>query len=195
LAGLGASQPPEPPPAPAPQTNLSRRPGVQSGPSARATPVASPSSSAPAAPHPDRTYPMMRALLRSPDAVPYVVEPPKARRAPPVPGTFFPAVRRERDRPIAPQDPADLDEMLATMADGLLIGESPNGGTEVRVTLRDEFFAGTELRIQMNDGRVRAVLVPPDRGTYLTLNGNIDDLRLRLEARGLHVEELRVAEP
>lgn len=127
--------------------------------------------------------------------MPYVVEPPKARRAPPVPGTFFPAVRRERDRPIAPQDPADLDEMLATMADGLLIGESPNGGTEVRVTLRDEFFAGTELRIQMNDGRVRAVLVPPDRGTYLTLNGNIDDLRLRLEARGLHVEELRVAEP
>jgi hypothetical protein len=193
LAGL-TPEPAPTPAAPPPQSSLARRPGVQSGPSPRAT---APSSqpSGPAAPHADRAYPMMRALLKSPDEVPYGVDPPRSRRAQPVPGTFFPTVRRDRDRPIAPQDPADLDDLLATMAEGLLIGESPSGGTEVRVTLRDEFFAGTELRITMNDGRVRAVLVPPDRGTYLTLNGNIDDLRLRLEARGLRVEELRVAEP
>jgi hypothetical protein len=145
---------------------------------------------------PERRYPKMRALLRNPDAVPLGIEPrtPKSRAAP-VPGTFFPAPKQPKEPPMVPSAPADLDEMLATMAEGLLIGEDAAGNKEVRVTLRDEFFAGTELRIVVGDGKVRAVLVPPDRGTYLMLNGNIDELRMRLESRGLRVAELRVAEP
>lgn len=143
----------------------------------------------------ERRYPKMRALLANPDQVPHGSAPPKRTRAPAVPGTFFPAQRREAV-PARPRGhPADLDEMLSTMAEGLLIGEDASGQTEVRVTLRDEFFAGTELRIVAGRGRVRAVLVPPDRSTYLTLNGNLDELRQRLEARGLQIEELRVAEP
>ena len=137
----------------------------------------------------------MRALLQNPDRVPHGSEGPQRPHAPPVPGTFFPAPKKERDPPQGSAAPADLDQMLAAMAEGLLVGDDGAGGTEVRVTLRDEFFAGTELRIQTNGGKVRAVLVPPDRSTYLELNGNIDELRARLEARGLKVEELRVAEP
>jgi hypothetical protein len=151
--------------------------------------------SGPGEPDHGRRYPKMRALLKNPDRVPHGSEPlarPKPRA---VPGTFFPAPRKEKEPPIGSATPADLDEMLVAMAEGLLIGEDAAGHTEVRVTLRDEFFAGTELRITAGEGKVRAVLLPPDRSTYLELNGNIDELRLRLEARGLRVEELRVAEP
>jgi hypothetical protein len=154
-------------------------------------------SQAQAEPVHGRRYPKMRALLKNPDEVPHGSEPIGRAKmaAPPVPGTFFPAPRKEREPPQGASAPADLDEMLAAMAEGLLVGDDGSGGTEVRVTLRDEFFAGTELRIRAGGGKVRAVLVPPDRSTYLALNGNLSELRARLEARGLKVEELRVAEP
>lgn len=143
-----------------------------------------------------RRYRLMRSLLKNPEKIPYGSAPISKPKPPPVPGTFIPAGKqREKESGPLSASPADLDEMLATMAEGLLIGEDASGHTEVRVTLRDEFFAGTELRIKLGDGGVSALLVPPDRSTYLTLNGNIDDLRIRLEARGLRVTQIRVAEP
>lgn len=144
--------------------------------------------------HP-RRYPKMRALLKSPERVPHGSEPLSRAKRPPVPGTFFPAAKREKEPPPQSAAPVELDEMLATMAEGLLIGEDASGHTEVRVTLRDEFFAGTELRITAGGGKVSALLLPPDRGTYLELNANVDELRGRLETRGLRVQELRVLEP
>lgn len=148
--------------------------------------------SAPAAPTgTPRHYPKMRALLKDPDAVPYGIDPPTPAASPPVPGTFFPTVRVQKPRPEA----VDLDGLLLTMAEGLLIGEGPKGGTEVRVTLKDEFFAGTELRIAVGDGAVRAVLVPPDREIYWQLNGHIDDLEARLCGKGLKVRSIEVLEP
>lgn len=156
---------------------VQRRPGV----SASAT-------RAPRPPSKERSYPKMRALLGSPEAVPYGNASPKP---PPVPGTFFPAPRV----PIKKAEPADLDELLRTMADGLMIGETPSGHTEVRVTLKDEFFAGTELRIQVGDGEVEATLVPPDREIYWQLNGNVEALKARLEEKGLRVTRVTVVEP
>ena len=85
--------------------------------------------------------------------------------------------------------------MLALMADGLLVGEGDDGSTEIRVTLRDEFFAVTELRISIQEGRISAVLVPPNRQVYWQLGGEADQLRNRLESRGLRVSELSVQEP
>jgi hypothetical protein len=137
---------------------------------------------------PERRYPKMRALLADPDAA---LGAPLRARAQPVPGTFFPAARPPPERPA----PADLDQLLATMAEGLLVGETPSGETEVRVTLRDEFFAGTELRIVAGAGNIRARLVPPDRSTYWSLNGNLHELEQRLLGRGLRVTELEVVEP
>jgi hypothetical protein len=139
-----------------------------------------------------RRYPKMMSLLKDAESVPYGSAPKSEPPPPPVPGTFFPAPRAPLyERPA----PADLDELLATMAEGLLIGESPDGGTEVRVTLRDEFFAGTELRIRINNGEISAELRPPDRDIYWQLNGNIDELKERLSARGLTVRELVLLEP
>lgn len=85
--------------------------------------------------------------------------------------------------------------MLACMAEGLLVGSNEDGHTEVRITLRDEFFAGTELRISTASGQVTAVLVPPDRETYWLISGRIDELRTRLAERGLRIAELKVANP
>lgn len=168
---------------------MERRPSMS-----RATSVVDPPR---ASPPPKRTkkierhYPKMRALLMNPDVVPEGNEPPFEPPKPPVPGTFFPAARE----PLAQPAPADLDGLLATMAEGLLIGETAEGHTEVRVTLKDEFFAGTELRITLGDGAVTAVLVPPDREVYWQLAGNIDALRDRLTGRGLSVTDIRVADP
>jgi hypothetical protein len=140
---------------------------------------------------PSRHYPKMRALLRDPDAVPYGSDPPHVPAPPPVPGTFFPAAREPRPQPA----PADLDGLLATMAEGLLIGETADGHTEIRVTLKDEFFAGTELRIVLGEGGLVAELVPPDREVYWQLSGNVDELRERLTGRGLSVTDVKVSFP
>ncbi len=137
-----------------------------------------------------RRYPLMLARLKDPT----VARRPGRRapdRPPPVPGTFFPAPREPQKRP----DVNDLDKMLLTMAEGLLIGQTPEGHTEVRVTLKDEFFAGTELRVATSDGKVRAVLAPPDRQVYWQLNGSLDELRERLGARGLQVTDIELLEP
>ncbi|MEQ8272883.1 MAG: hypothetical protein RMA76_19810 [Deltaproteobacteria bacterium] len=138
-----------------------------------------------------RRYPKMLALLRDPDTVPMGNAAPEPEVQPPVPGTFFPAAKPPRPTPA----PADLDGLLATMAEGLLIGETPEGETEVRVTLKDEFFAGTELRITLGAGKLKATLVPPDREIYWQLAGNVDALRDRLTGRGLSVTEITVADP
>ena len=137
-----------------------------------------------------RRYPKMLALLKDQSVVrrpgqPVPVTPP------PVPGTFFPAPREPMEQP----EVSDLDQMLLTMAEGLLIGETAEGHTEVRVTLKDEFFAGTELRIVTAEGKVRAVLVPPDREVYWQLSGRLDDLKTRLSDRGLDVEAIELVDP
>jgi hypothetical protein len=138
-----------------------------------------------------RRYPRMRALLSNPDLVPEGSAPLPAPRPPPVPGTFIP---HPPPRP-ARAEPTDLDQMLALMADGLFIGESEAGATEIRVTLKDEFFAGTELRIALDAGEISATLLPPSREVYWQLGGEAGQLRLRLEERGLRVTRLDVVEP
>ncbi|MCB9653628.1 MAG: flagellar hook-length control protein FliK [Deltaproteobacteria bacterium] len=145
-----------------------------------------------------RDYPALRAMCSAFDTALNCTEPRTGARASardrpaPVPGTFFPAPRR----PLRPPEPAaDLDGLLSLMADGLLFGDDGEGNTQIRVTLKDEFFAGTELWIRVGAGRISATLIPPDRETYFLLNGQLDGLRDRLGARGLVVEELSVEHP
>lgn len=136
-------------------------------------------------------YPLMLSLLAHPEEVLSGPPPPASSERPAVPGTFIP-----RPPPPPPQpEPTELDRMLSLMADGLLVGEDEEGGTEVRVTLKDEFFAGTELRIRLSKGQVKAVLVPPSRIIYWQLGGELHQLRDRLEARGLRVAELELSDP
>jgi hypothetical protein len=95
----------------------------------------------------------------------------------------------------APAEASGLDAMLESMAEGLLVGSDGRGGSQMQVTLRDEFFRGTELRIAVESGEVRAQLVPPDRDTYRLLSSELHRLRGMLEERGLRVGALEVVEP
>lgn len=175
VPGPTAALEPEAPPSP-PELRLKRR---------RKPPVEAPGRSIP------RRYPKLRGLLSNPTLVPEGSDPLPEPVPPPVPGTFIP----NPPPPPPKAEPTDLDGMLALMADGLFIREGDDGATEIRVTLRDEFFAGTELRIELEDGRIKATLVPPSRDVYWQLGGEAHQLRDRLEQRGLRVAELRVLEP
>ncbi len=141
---------------------------------------------------PPRRYPMMLALLADPDSVPHGSAPPPVVAAPPVPGTFFPVSREPRT---PDPDTPDVDAMLGTMAEGLYIGGDGRGLTEVVVTLRDDFFRGTELHVQVSEGRVGARLVPPDYDVYRQLSAELPRLRERLERRGLSVSAITVDVP
>ena len=90
---------------------------------------------------------------------------------------------------------AEVDELLGEMAEGLLVGGDGAGTSEIRVTLGEEFFGGTELRIQRSADGVTAILRPPDRDTYRILAAELPRLRVHLEERGLRVSNLRVEEP
>ena len=137
---------------------------------------------------PVRRYPKMWALVDDREAarVAAGVPPP-----PPVPGTFFPSATRMPERPQV----SDLDDMLSAMAEGLLVGETADGHAEVRVTLRDEFFAGTELRLVSTDEGLTAALAPPDRETYWLLAGTQHELVARLTERGLRLKDIEVLKP
>lgn len=137
-----------------------------------------------------REYPLMRSLLADPEAVPAAEE----RRGPePLPHTFIRAPRTAPERAPSSSRP-HLDGMLREMTEGLLVGGSSDS-TEMRLTLRDEFFRGTELQIVIGSDGVTARFVPPDRDTYRHLSSELHRLRAQLEDRGLRVARLVVEEP
>lgn len=153
-----------------------------------ATPVAPPEPQ-PAASR-GRRYPKMLALLSNSARVEMGSAPIQPPKPPPVPGTFFPVAKvpSNADRP-------DMDKLLAAMADGLLVGGDDNGSSQIIITLRDDFFRGTELHVSLADGSIAAKLVPPDIETYRTLDAEMDRLRGRLAERGLRVASLCVERP
>jgi hypothetical protein len=136
---------------------------------------------------PVRDYPVLRGLVHDPDAH---LEERATSTA--VPRAFVRAGPASEPRSSAR---ADVDGMLEEMAEGLLVGGDGAGTSEIRVTLGEEFFGGTELRIQRNADGVTAILRPPDRETYRILAGELPRLRVHLEERGLRVSNLRVEEP
>lgn len=141
-----------------------------------------------APPDPARRYPLARALLEDPEQVPYG---PELNPAPEVPGTFIPhrEPRRRSD------SMARADQLLGEMAQSLLIGDDERGQREVRITLSDDFFLGTELRISFTRGELSAELIPPDQSTYQLLEAEAERLRAHLEARGLSVSRVEVRRP
>ena len=138
-----------------------------------------------------RKYPKMLALLRAPQEVQLAL--PVTEPAPPVPGTFFPTKKKTN---LVPDDgPPDVDGLLSAMADGLLVGEGPDGSSQIMVTLSDEFFRGTELRVAIDSSGVTALLLPPDYEVYRHLSSEIHRLEDRLRKRGLRVTKVTVQKP
>ncbi len=139
-------------------------------------------------PSPERSYPLARALLDRPHEVPYGLDP---NPAPEVPGTFIP----HREAKPRKDSVERADQLLGEMASSLLIGGDDNGAREVRITLSDEFFRGTELRLVWSEGQLTAELEPPDRATYDLLEREAPRLREHLESRGLKVLRVEVRRP
>jgi hypothetical protein len=108
----------------------------------------------------------------------------------PVPGTFFPAPRVPRER-----SDRGVERMLATMAKGLSIGGDDDGRRDIWITLSDDHFAGTELRISNIHGQIHAEICPTDRDGYFALSSRVDELRDRLRSRGLSVAAVVVKKP
>lgn len=147
-----------------------------------------PSRPRPSGARPVRDYPVLKGLVHNADAV--GGEDRATSTA--VPRAFVRAGPAHEPRSSAR---ADVDDMLHEMAEGLLVGGDGAGTSEIRVTLGEEFFGGTELRIQRNADGVTAILRPPDRETYRVLAAELPRLRVHLEERGLRVSNLRVEEP
>lgn len=95
--------------------------------------------------------------------------------------------RAARVPPAAPR----LDRLLATMAEGVLVGST--GGVHVR--LQDAFFDGTELIIEIVDGAVVGILRPPTLATFRVLSEHRDALCRHLEGQGLRVSRFEVRKP
>ena len=113
--------------------------------------------------------------------------------SPPVPGTFFPTSSK---KDLVPESgPPDMEGLLSTMAEGVLLGGSSDGSSHMMITLNDEYFRGTELRISIESTGVKAHLIPPDYEVYRHLSSELPRLEQRLLARGLTVNEVSVLKP
>jgi hypothetical protein len=174
---------------------LQRAPQAAPSPAPRRPPPREPSRSrsgihAPPGVKPAREYPRMKSLLSAPVEA---AAPEPLERGSSTARTAF--VRGGSKTSERPQKRGELDGMLEEMAQGLLVGGPGGQLSEMRVTLRDEFFRGTELIIAVAPEGVTARFLPPDRETYRNLSSELGRLRAHLEEKGLRVARLEVDEP
>lgn len=82
-------------------------------------------------------------------------------------------------RPEAPMPPGELAEKLV---ERILVGQTPDGGQEVRLRLGPDVLPGTEIRMtKAPDGTLEVVLVTDDASSFQTLVAAQSDLKARLE--------------
>lgn len=82
-------------------------------------------------------------------------------------------------RPQAPMPPGELAEKLV---ERILVGQTADGGQEVRLRLGPDVLPGTEIRMTKGpDGTLEVVLVTDDASSFQTLVAAQSDLKARLE--------------
>ncbi len=82
-------------------------------------------------------------------------------------------------RPEAPMPPGELAEKLV---ERILVGQTADGGQEVRLRLGPDVLPGTEIRMTKGpDGILQVVLVTDNASSFQTLVAAQDDLKARLE--------------
>jgi type III secretion system needle length determinant len=82
-------------------------------------------------------------------------------------------------RPEAPMPPGELAEKLV---ERILVGQTGDGGHEVRLRLGSDVLPGTEIRMTKGpDGTLQVVLVTDNASSFQTLVAAQDDLKARLE--------------
>ncbi len=82
-------------------------------------------------------------------------------------------------RPEAPVPPGELAERLV---ERILVGQTADGGQEVRLRLGPDVLPGTEIRMTKSpDGTLQVVLVTDNASSFQTLVAAQSDLKTRLE--------------
>ncbi len=82
-------------------------------------------------------------------------------------------------RPEAPMPPGELAEKLV---ERILVGQTGDGGQEVRLRLGPDVLPGTEIRMSKGpDGILQVVLVTDNASSFQTLVAAQNDLKARLE--------------
>jgi type III secretion system needle length determinant len=83
-------------------------------------------------------------------------------------------------RPEAPMPPGELAEKLV---ERILVGQTRDGGQEVRLRLGPDVLPGTEIRMSKGpDGTLQVVLVTDNASSFQTLVAAQNDLKARLES-------------
>jgi type III secretion system needle length determinant len=82
-------------------------------------------------------------------------------------------------RPEAPMPPSELAEKLV---ERILVGQTADGGQEVRLRLGPDVLPGTEIRMTKGpDGTLQVVLITDNASSFQTLVAAQNDLKARLE--------------
>ncbi|PKN41154.1 MAG: type III secretion protein [Deltaproteobacteria bacterium HGW-Deltaproteobacteria-18] len=83
-------------------------------------------------------------------------------------------------RPEAPMPPSELAEKLV---ERILVGQTADGGQEVRLRLGPDVLPGTEIRMTKGpDGTLQVVLITDNASSFQTLVAAQNDLKARLES-------------
>ena len=83
-------------------------------------------------------------------------------------------------RPEAPMPPSELAEKLV---ERILVGQTADGGQEVRLRLGPDVLPGTEIRMTKGpNGTLQVVLVTDNASSFQTLVAAQNDLKARLES-------------
>lgn len=98
-------------------------------------------------------------------------------------------------RPSAPvPSPSAVSELdLSQRTDAGMFIQQPDGATAFEVELEDATLGLLTCRVTVRDGRIAAAFVSPDVNTRRLLEAEAGRLRVRLEERGLRVDEVTVA--
>jgi hypothetical protein len=117
-------------------------------------------------------------------------DPQPAGSLPPRPPPGSPFVRPPVSRPAGPE--AVSQDLLESAADSAMLRTEPDGTTSFDIAFSDELLSDVACRVTVAGGRVVAIFRVKDDNTRRLLEAEAGRLRVRLEERGLRVEEVRV---
>jgi flagellar hook-length control protein FliK len=83
-------------------------------------------------------------------------------------------------------------DLLESAADSAMLRTEPDGTTSFDIAFSDELLSDVACRVTVAGGRVVAIFRVKDDNTRRLLEAEAGRLRVRLEERGLRVEEVRV---
>jgi len=86
-------------------------------------------------------------------------------------------------------------QMLDKIVDQARIGVNAKGAPEFQFDLKGDVLGGLQMKISMEDGKLRASFLAENSDVRRFIDGNLQDLRKALEDKGINVAELEIRDP